>query len=237
MTPEVPEFLRTSLAGNTPVHWLEVVARLGAAAILGLGVTWLYRITRPKAHVTTSFAVTLVLLSVLIAMVTQIIGTNVALAFSLVGALSIVRFRTVVRDTEDTAFVIFSVVIGMAVGTQNLPVALIGYVVVGATVFLMKPRRVSRTLDEAQYLVTMRVGLGHDVESLVGSVLDAHLKRRHLMSMGTVKQGLSVEVAYSGTMSDDRQPELLVKALNRLEGVQGVDLARQVATGAPDPVW
>jgi hypothetical protein len=233
----VPDFLRTSLVGNTPVHWLDVVIRLVTAAILGFGVTWLYRVTRPKAHVTNSFAVTLVLLSVLIAMVTQIIGQNVALAFSLVGALSIVRFRTVVRDTEDTAFVIFSVVIGMAVGTQNLVVALTGCVIVGATVFLMKPKRVLRTLDEAQYLVTIRVGLGHDVEPLVGTVLDAHMKRRHLVSMGTVKQGLSVEVAYSGSVSDDRQPESLVKALNRLEGVQGVDLARQAPTAASDPWW
>jgi len=233
----VPDFLRTSLLDNTPVHWLDVVIRLVTAAILGFGVTWLYRVTRPKAHVTNSFAVTLVLLSVLIAMVTQIIGSNVALAFSLVGALSIVRFRTVVRDTEDTAFVIFSVVIGMAVGTQNLVVALSGYVIVGGTVFLMKPKRVRRTLDEAQYLVTIRVGLGHDVEPLVGTDLDAHMKRRHLVSMGTVKQGLSVEVAYSGSVSDDRQPESLVKALNRLEGVQGVDLARQVPTAASDPWW
>jgi hypothetical protein len=233
----VPEFLHASLLGNTPVHWLDVVVRLVTAVILGLGVTWLYRVTRPKAHGTTSFAVTLVLLSVLIAMVTQIIGSNVALAFSLVGALSIVRFRTVVRDTEDTAFVIFAVVIGMAIGTQNLVVALTGFVIVGGTVFLMKPRRVRRTLDEAQYRVTIRVGLGHDVESLVGTVLDAHMKYRHLVSMGTVKQGLSVEVAYSGSIADDRQPESLVKALNRLEGVQGVDLARQAATAAGDPWW
>ena len=233
----MPDFLSTSLVGDTPAHWLDVVIRLVTAVVLGLGVTWLYRVTRPKAHVTTGFAVTLVLLSVLIAMVTQIIGQNVALAFSLVGALSIVRFRTVVRDTEDTAFVIFAVVIGMAIGTRNLVVALIGFVIVGGTVFLMKPRRVSRTLDEAQYRVTIRIGLGHDVETLVGAVLDAHMKRRHLVSMGTVKQGLSVEVAYGGSISDDRQPESLVKALNRLEGVQGVDLARQATAGAPDPWW
>ena len=50
------------------------------------------------------------LLSILIAMVTQVIGDNIARAFSLVGALSIVRFRTVVRDTQDTAYVIFAVV-------------------------------------------------------------------------------------------------------------------------------
>ena len=52
----MPEFLRTSLLGNTPVPWLDVVLRLGAAVILGFGVTWLYRVTRPKAQVTKSFA-------------------------------------------------------------------------------------------------------------------------------------------------------------------------------------
>jgi hypothetical protein len=233
----MPDFLRTSLLDNTAMDWRDVVIRLATAVILGLGVTWLYRVTRPKAHVTNGSAVTLVLLSVLIAMVTQIIGTNVALAFSLVGALSIVRFRTVVRDTEDTAFVIFSVVIGMAVGTQNLTVALIGYVIVGGTVFLMKPRRVRRTVDQAHYLVTIRVGLGHDVEPLIGALLDTHMTRRHLVSMGTVKQGMSVEVAYGGNISDDRQPESLVKALNRLDGVQGVDLARQATPAASDPWW
>ena len=59
------------------------------------------------------------LLSILIAMVTQVIGDNIARAFSLVGALSIVRFRTVVRDTQDTAFVIFAVAVGMAMGANN----------------------------------------------------------------------------------------------------------------------
>src|SRR2546430_13730647 len=52
---------------------------------------------------------------------TQVIGDNVARAFSLVGALSIVRFRTVVRDTQDTAYVIFAVVVGMAGDRQRTP--------------------------------------------------------------------------------------------------------------------
>ena len=78
-----------------------------------------------------SFVVTLVLLTILIAMVTQVIGDNVARAFSLVGALSIVRFRTVVRDTQDTAYVIFAVAVGMAVGANHPLVALCGLVVVG----------------------------------------------------------------------------------------------------------
>ena len=231
------DLFRSALLSNPPANWKEVSIRLVLAVLLGLGVAAVYRLTRPKAHVTPSFPVTLVLLSALIAMVAQVVGTNTALAFSLVGALSIVRFRTVVRDTEDTAFVIFAVVVGMAVGAQNPVVALAGLVIVGATVFMMKPRRPTRALDESQYQVTVRVGVGHDVETLLAPALDAHLLRRQLVSIGTVKQGMSVEVAYAGAIGGDKKPESLVKALNRLEGVQSVDLVRQSPGPGQDPWW
>jgi hypothetical protein len=83
---------------------VAVLGRLIAAMVLGGIVAQIYRHSR--AEPASSFTVTLVLLAILIAMVTQVIGDNVARAFSLVGALSIVRFRTVVRDTQDTAYVI-----------------------------------------------------------------------------------------------------------------------------------
>src|SRR5829696_4825157 len=115
------EDLLTAIVGNGPtIAPLVVTARLVIAMILGGLVAWTYRHTRQPEQITATFPATLVLLSILIAMVTQVIGDNVARAFSLVGALSIVRFRTVVRDTKDTAFVIFSVVVGMAVGAHNI---------------------------------------------------------------------------------------------------------------------
>ena len=110
---------------------MDVVIRLLIALVLGVVVSAIYRYTRKSAILSPSFPSTLVLLSILIAMVTQVIGDNVARAFSLVGALSIVRFRTVVRDTQDTAYVIFAVVVGMAVGAKNPWVAVIGLAVVG----------------------------------------------------------------------------------------------------------
>ena len=86
------------------------------------------------------------LLSCLIAMATQIIGDNVARAFSLVGALSVVRFRTVVKDTQDTAFVIFAVVVGMAAGADNLAVGLVGLIVVGVASLALWPAAPGRAL-------------------------------------------------------------------------------------------
>src|SRR5262245_39113682 len=86
----------------------DVLASLVVALVLGCVVAGVYRLTHRGADgPAAGFIPTLVLLSVLIAVVTRVIGDNTARAFSLVGALSIVRFRTVVEDTRDTAFVIF----------------------------------------------------------------------------------------------------------------------------------
>ena len=112
----MPDFLKTSLLDGPTISAGHVIIRLLVAAVLGGVVAWIYRHTRKGTEISSSFPITLVLLAILIAMVTQVIGDNVARAFSLVGALSIVRFRTVVRDTQDTAYVIFAVVVGMAVG-------------------------------------------------------------------------------------------------------------------------
>ena len=91
------DWLRESLASGPEVKPGEVMLRLVIAFALGLVVAAVYRRSRPKDTIAPTFPTTLVLLAILIAMVTQVIGTNVARAFSLVGALSIVRFRTMAR--------------------------------------------------------------------------------------------------------------------------------------------
>ena len=225
----MPEFLRSAVTAPHPSHPLDVLLRLVIAILLGFAVSLIYRGTRNPDDVAPTFPVTLVLLSGLIAMSTQVIGDNVARAFALVGALSIVRFRTVVRDTQDTAFVIFAVVVGMAVGSQYVVVAGIGIGVVGATAFLMKPAPSKAWAGGSVFLITLRIGLGRDLETLVGGVLDQYMASRHLVAIGTVKQGMSVEASYRGPLRKDSEVEAFVKALNRVEGVQSVDLTREAS--------
>lgn len=223
----MPDFLKTTLLGGPNVSVVEVVIRLVVAGVLGGVVAWIYRRTRKGTEISSSFPITLVLLAILIAMVTQVIGDNVARAFSLVGALSIVRFRTVVRDTQDTAYVIFAVVVGMAVGASDLWVALIGIGVVGLAGYLMMARAQVFSAAQPAYLLSLRVGLGHDLDKLFGAVLDQHLQERELMSVSTAKQGVLLEVTYETRLSPNGSADELVKSLNRIEGVQSVRFQRQ----------
>src|SRR5690606_23914077 len=145
---------------------------------------------------------------------------NVARAFSLVGALSIVRFRTVVRDTQDTAYVIFAVAVGMAVGAGSLWVARAGVAVVAVAAFAM--RRAAAASTPLPFRLQVRVGLGRDVASLLGPTLDAYLGARRMAEVATTRQGAATEVAYHVALRAEESAHELVTALNRLDGVQGV---------------
>jgi hypothetical protein len=223
----MPDFLTAPFVNGPHVTPLDVLIRLLVALVLGGAVAWISRHTSRHAEVSSSFTVTLVLLSVLIAIVTQVIGDNVARAFSLVGALSIVRFRTVVRDTQDTAYVIFAVVIGMAVGAKNLWVAALGLGVCGLAAYLMMLRVKSLPAVPAAVALNVRVALGHDLESLLGATLDAHLQERELMSVGTAKQGIALDITYQARLRATGSAHELVKSLNHINGVQGASLQRR----------
>jgi uncharacterized protein DUF4956 len=222
----MPDFLLPVIS-DPQLPLMTIAIRLTAAALLGGAVATIYRLTRPGSGVTQAFLRTLVLLAIMIAMVTQVIGKNAALAFSLVGALSIVRFRTVVRDIEDTAFVIFAVAIGMAAGTGQPRMALSGLVVVTLTAIVMRSRP-ARTPDAlAWFQLSVRVGLGHDAETLIGGTLDKFVTERRVMSMSTARQGMSIDITYETRLRKDSVPDELVKALNRIEGIQSVELQRR----------
>lgn len=221
----MPDFLARAVEAF-PLVAGDVLVRLVLAMLLGGVVTLVYRFTRAADEVAPSFTVTLVLLAILIAMVTQVIGDNVARAFSLVGALSIVRFRTVVRDTQDTAYVIFAVAVGMAVGAGHPVLAINGIAVVALAAFLMRRGGVAVPTRHDPFLLNVRLGLGHDAATLLGPTFDSFLLARHLLSIGTARQGMALELSYRAALQSEADAGDFVKALNRLEGVQGVSLER-----------
>ncbi len=227
----MPDIFTSAFSNGPTIQLPHVVLRLAVALVFGTIVAWIYKRTTADRDSLSSFPITLALLAVLIAMVTQVIGDNVARAFSLVGALSIVRFRTVVRDTRDTAFVIFAVVVGMATGAQNPWVAVIGIAVIGAAVFYTSKRsKVADCFPEA-FLVTVRVGLGYDADHILGGTLDSHLHQRSVVSVHTSKQGAALNITYEGRLRRTASAEALVKTLNLIDGVQDVRFERRDMEG------
>ncbi len=222
----MPDWLTTSLSGSHTTPPALIVWHIGTALILGLAVAGLYRWARRGEAVQATFLTTLVLLAAVIAMATQVIGDNVARAFSMVGALSVVRFRTVVKDTQDTAFVIFAVVCGMAAGSNHLVVALVGLMVVGvASIGLWPPRRPGAW--ERASTLSLRIGLADGVRTAAESLLAGVVDQLELTSASTAKQGTALDLTYRVRLRPECAPACLVADLNRLEGVESVELERR----------
>jgi hypothetical protein len=224
----MPEFLKDLFSGTPAVSPIVVTVRLVAALLGGFIVSRIYRTTRSDFAIAPSFPGTLVLLAVLIAMVTQVIGDSVARAFSLVGALSIVRFRTVVRDTQDTAYVIFAVVVGMAVGTNNFIVALIGITIVAVAAYIMM-QTIKSSAEPAEitpeFSLKVIVGLGMNLDTL-SSAAGNHIESRRLQSFRTARQGAALEAHYVVRLRPTSSAADVVRTVNHLDGVQSVELER-----------
>lgn len=219
----MPEWLSGPAIAEPRLGLHQLLFRLAAALVFGICVAVVFRLSHGKTHDrSTTLATTLILLSLLIAMVSMVIGSSVALAFSLVGALSIVRFRTVVEDTRDTAFVIFAVVVGMAAGAGQILVPLVGLPLVGVTAIVLS--RLLNSDESPTSVLTLRIGLGRNPNELLPPLLSRYCNSSRLLSVITTKQGAAIEVSYSVRLKSVECMSQAVMELNQVEGIQGVEL-------------
>jgi uncharacterized membrane protein YhiD involved in acid resistance len=108
----------TATGGAENLSNLEILVNLALALVLGVILAWVYRGTHKGLSYSQSFTLTIVFVTVIVSAVMMVIGGSIARAFALVGALSIVRFRTVVKDTKDTTYIFAGLAAGMAAGTM-----------------------------------------------------------------------------------------------------------------------
>jgi hypothetical protein len=210
-----------------------LMIRLVVAWVCGLAVASIAR-RGTAGGVGDSLSLTLVLMSILIAMATQIIGDNVARAFSLVGALSIVRFRTAVPATRDMAFVLAAVVVGMAAGAGQFWVCGLGTATVAlATQWSVSTadqagvaNKLAPTVIQPNWCLTLQIGLhaagGWEAE------LDRLTQSYQLLSAGTIRRGGALELTYHYLPRDGVDANQLIAALNALPVIESV-AAKQLA--------
>jgi len=224
----MPDWLRDSVQNSEQLPLEPILVRVGLSIIFGFLVAGVYLLSQGRRKgETATLPTTLVLLSVLIALVTMVIGNSVARAFGLVGALSIVRFRTVVEDTRDTAFVIFAVVVGMAAGSGYTMVAAIGVPAVAVAALAMQKLNGVAEPRSGPATLVVRIGLGHDPKTLLGPVFANHVSETNLTAIATARQGAAIDYTYAIHLNKTDGAIALMADLNRTEGVQNVEFRQQ----------
>lgn len=175
---------------------LDVILVFLLSFCLSVFIGWIYKITHRGSSYTQSFVFTLVLNGMVVTMVMLIVGSNIARAFSLVGALSIIRFRNAVKETRDVGFIFFTMAIGMAVGTRFYLLAVIGAVVISLLILLMV--RLNWFAQEmANQILRVQVPGDMPFEDIFESVFLKYTHTSDLIAVDSVQSGTISELTYN----------------------------------------
>ena len=135
------EFLSAGSAASLGSSFEATALSMLLALVLGQLVAWVYAWTHAGVSYSRGFTQSLVVITMVVALVMIVIGDNIITAFGLIGALAIVRFRNVLKDTRDLVFVFMCLVLGMAVGSGRHGSAVVGTVFLLGTVLYLQVSR------------------------------------------------------------------------------------------------
>lgn len=204
-------------AGTTP---LAVTFDLLLAFVLGQVVAWLYIFTHRGLSYSRNMVHSIVLLSMTVAAVMLVVGDSVARAFGLVGALAIIRFRTVVRDARDTTFIFLALVVGIAIGAQHYAVAVLATVMIGLAAVHLHFSGFAQRHSDTGVLRVRSSGTAVAIEEAVG----AWCRTWQLLSLRETTTGES-EYSFEIRLYHPTEREDLVAAVKSVQGTSNVTVA------------
>lgn len=201
----------------------DVVLSLVLSFILCVMIGWVYQTTHRSASYTQSFVHTLVLNGMIVAVIMLVVGSNIARAFALVGALSIIRFRNAVKETRDVGFIFFTMAIGMAIGTKFYLLAIISAVVISLIVLIM-----TRFNWFARKVVSqiLKVHVPNDApfDTLFDSLFVKYTSTSELISVDTVHNGMLTELTYNVGLKNQGKIQEFLSEIKRINGNNRVTL-------------
>ena len=208
--------LLSSLQDSTATFTaLDVVLTIVLSFVLTMMIAFVYRATHRGTSYSQSFVQTLIILSMVVGVVMLIIGSNIARAFTLVGALSIVRFRNAVKETRDVGFIFFAMAIGMACGTRFYLLAIVSTLVICFLVWAMVKQNMFAK-DLREQILKIRLPSDIPFSSRFDGVFDKYLVRADLMAIESVQAGSLLELVYGVEFKRGASGQDLLNDVRRL---------------------
>ena len=208
-------FKSSFLTNVTSVSLLDMVLALVLAFGVGLFVFFIYQKTYSGVMYSSSFGVTLIALTMITTLVILAVTSNVVLSLGMVGALSIVRFRTAIKEPMDIAFLFWSIAVGIVLGAGLIPLAVFGSVVIGIILLVFANRKDSSN----PYIVVLSCE-GNESEKAAAAYLAQQTNKCSVKSK-TARKG-SVELNMEVRLKDDNTD--FINELADLPGVQNAVL-------------
>ena len=221
MKDEILKYLQVS-SNNLSME--SIIIAFVASVIISAVIFVSYRFSHSSAVYSAKFNVSLVMLTIVTTLIMCVIGNNVALSLGMVGALSIVRYRTAIKDPRDTAYIFWGIAAGICCGVQDFMVAGIGSAVIFLVMLI-----IGNVQNNDRYLVIVRADLKAVDE--IRNLIDRHFdgKARFRVENSTID---TVEEIYEVSEkvlnnAKKKSPESITDKLYKIEGIQSVNLVCQ----------
>lgn len=193
-----------------------VLLVLLVAFLVSLIIYLTYKNTYTGVLYNPRFNVSLIMITMVTTMVMVVIGSNISVSLGMVGALSIIRFRTAVKDPRDTAFIFWCVVSGLACGTQNYTIVIVGSVFICLILFLFK----KFTTKNNKYVLIIK-GKSFDLKE-VEKTLDRKLK--DYICKGKYISVNGMEIIYDVKIKDCKISDDIIVSLSKVSGVNTINI-------------
>ncbi len=201
----------------------QIAMHLIVAVVLGLVIFLSYYFSHEGTIYSKKFNVSLVMLTILTTMVMTVIGNNIALSLGMVGALSIVRFRTAIKDSRDTAYIFWTIIVGICCGVGDYVVAGIGTAIVFLVMLLM-----GRIKNDNRILIVIKTSLSNE-RKIEGIVFDYFEHKANLRVKNTTDKTLELiyELPKKYYTKSFNKEKSITETIYELKNVEYVNIVSQ----------
>lgn len=184
----------------------QMLIAISLSFLLGLFIVFIYRITYAGVSYSRNFAGCLIMLSMVTAMVILVITSNVVLSLGMVGALSIVRFRTAVKEPTDTAFLFWSIATGIICGAGYVSIAVLSSLLLGLLFVLL--HAVGSRQKSGSYLLVVRFDRSADIMQQLTQLPGYRMKNQTMTGdVSELVAEIRLNVTAQRTLEDLRSQE------------------------------
>ena len=203
-------FKSSFLSNINSFSTVDVLLALGLSFVLGLFIFLIYKKTYQGVMYSDSFGVSLIAMSMITSLVIIAVTSNVVLSLGMVGALSIVRFRTAIKEPMDIAFLFWAIAVGIVLGAGLLPLAIIGSVIIGIIIVVFSTRKIG----DVPYILVVNCE-NEETENTANELIKQEAKKSVLKSKAVNKLG--VELTYEVRIKEEN-----TGFINRVSACEGV---------------
>ncbi|WP_282782713.1 MULTISPECIES: DUF4956 domain-containing protein [unclassified Nocardia] len=199
----------------------DIVVSLTLSFVLSATIGWVYKRTHRNISYSQSYVQTLIVVGMVISLIMLVVGSNIARAFALVGALSVIRFRNAIKETRDVGFIFLVMAIGMTTGTRFYLLAVAATVAMSLVLLLMHRFDWFR-LDVRRQVIKVQVPPEPEYTAVVEDYLISVCQEFELVSTESVRAGALTELYYTARLKPNIAPAQVIDQLGRINAGQRV---------------